>query len=151
MSEISKYTRPSWDEYFSIIAEDVALRSTCIRHKFGCVIVKDTKIVATGYNGATRKSKHCLNIGCLRDEMGISSGKNVETCRGVHAEQNALLQAGEKAKGATLYVNGHPCSVCAKLMINAEIKRVVISGDYADKSGVEILRNAGVEVREIFI
>ncbi|MDF2957426.1 MAG: Deoxycytidylate deaminase [Candidatus Alkanophagales archaeon MCA70_species_1] len=138
--------RISVDEYFMEIAKVVAKRSTCLRRQIGAVIVKNKIIVSTGYNGAPRGLPHCLDIGCLRDELGIASGERQEVCRGVHAEQNALIQAGRSAEGATLYVNAYPCKICAKLIINAGIKRVVVSGEYSDTEGLDLLRDAGVEV-----
>ncbi|HDN83183.1 MAG TPA: cytidine deaminase [Candidatus Altiarchaeales archaeon] len=148
MEKNLKQKRPSWDEYFAKIAEDVALRSTCLRRKIGCVIVNDShEIVATGYNGVVRKAKHCIDIGkCIKDENNIASGTGHEICPAVHAEMNALIQAGRNAKGCTLYVNAFPCKICARLIVNAEIKRVVVSGDYVDKEGLEILKEAGIEV-----
>ncbi|HEX59258.1 MAG TPA: cytidine deaminase [Methanomicrobia archaeon] len=138
--------RISVDEYFMEIAKVVAKRSTCLRRQIGAVIVKNKIIVSTGYNGAPRGLPHCLDIGCIRDELGIASGERHEVCRGVHAEQNALIQAGRSAEGATLYVNAYPCKICAKLIINAGIKRVVVSGEYSDTEGLDLLRDAGVEV-----
>ncbi|MFQ6051016.1 MAG: cytidine/deoxycytidylate deaminase family protein [Candidatus Hydrothermarchaeota archaeon] len=142
-------SRPSLDEYFMKIAEVVAQRSTCLRRNFGTVIVKDKHIISTGYNGAPRGMPHCLDIGCLRDELEIESGTRHETCRGVHAEQNAIIQCafhGKSSKDATLYVTGYPCKICAKMIINAGIKRVVISGEYSDLEGIELLKEAGIEV-----
>jgi dCMP deaminase len=142
-------SRPSWDEYFMKICDDVAERSTCKRHNFGAVIVRDKRLLATGYNGAPRGLPHCLEIGCLRDELGIPSGTHHEICRGVHAEQNAIIQCalhGVSSKDATMYVNGIPCKICAKMMINAGIVRVVYSGDYADKEAFELFKQAGVKM-----
>ncbi|MEM2918562.1 MAG: cytidine/deoxycytidylate deaminase family protein [Candidatus Altiarchaeota archaeon] len=142
--------RPTWDEYFSKIANDVAARSTCIRHKYGAVIVNEKhEIIATGYNGVIRGAPHCEDIGCIKDKLKIPSGKGHDLCPAVHAEQNALLQAGKAALGATLYVNAFPCKICARLIVNSGIKRVVISGDYTDEEGLEILKGAGIEVVEL--
>jgi dCMP deaminase len=139
--------RPSWDVYFARIVENVATRSTCIRHQFGAVIVNpDKEIISTGYNGPVRGAPHCDVIGCIKDQNNIESGMGHGICPAVHAEQNALLQAGKQARGATLYVNGFPCKICARLMVNAGIARVVISGEYTDKEGLEILEAAGIEV-----
>ncbi|RLG36462.1 MAG: cytidine deaminase [Candidatus Alkanophagales archaeon] len=138
--------RISVDEYFMEIAKVVAKRSTCLRRQIGAVIVKNKIIVSTGYNGAPRGLPHCIDIGCIRDELGIASGERHEVCRGVHAEQNALIQAGRAAEGATLYVNAYPCKICAKLIINAGIKRVVVSGEYSDHEGLELLKEAGINV-----
>lgn len=141
--------RPSVDEYFTAMAELVSTRSTCLRRQFGSVIVKDGHAISTGYNGAPRLMPHCIDIGCLRDELGIKSGTQHEICRGVHSEQNAIIQCaihGESTKGATLYVTGYPCKICAKMIINAMIKRVVISGTYSDTEGVDLLKEAGIKV-----
>ncbi|MEA2070477.1 MAG: cytidine/deoxycytidylate deaminase family protein [Asgard group archaeon] len=142
--------RPSVDEYFTAMAELVSTRSTCLRRQFGTVIVKDNHVVSTGYNGAPRKMPHCLEIGCLRDELGIPSGQQHEICRGVHSEQNAIIQCaihGKTTKGGTLYVTGYPCKICAKMIINAMISRVVISGKYSDTEGIDLLRDAGIEIK----
>jgi dCMP deaminase len=129
------------------MAELVSTRSTCTRRKIGSIIVKDKQVLSTGYNGAPRGLPHCLDIGCLRDELNIASGTRHEICRAVHAEQNAIVQCGAKlAKGSTIYVNVKPCKICAKLIINAGISRVVYQGDYPDDEGLELLREAGVQV-----
>lgn len=142
-----KESRLSWDEYFSNIANDVAKRSTCIRHQYGSVIVNEKhEIIATGYNGVIRGAPHCNEIGCIKDKLNIPSGTGHEICPAVHAEQNALMQAGKNSLDATLYVNGYPCKICARLMVNAGIKKVVISGNYTDKEGLEILKSSGIEV-----
>jgi dCMP deaminase len=142
--------RPSWDEYFSRIARDVAERSTCVRHKFGAVIVTEKhEIVATGYNGVVRGAPHCSEIGCVKNERGIKSGMGHEICPAVHAEQNALIQAGRQAGGCTLYVNAFPCKICARLIVNSGINRVVVSGEYTDREGLEILKAAGVIVSHL--
>ncbi|MBN2251279.1 MAG: cytidine/deoxycytidylate deaminase family protein [Candidatus Altiarchaeota archaeon] len=139
--------RPSWDEYFSRIAGDVAERSTCLRHKFGAVIVNEKhEIVATGYNGVVRGAPHCTENGCIKNELGIKSGTGHEICPAVHAEQNALIQAGRQSLGCTLYVNAFPCKICARLIVNAGISRVVVSDEYTDKEGLDILKSAGVIV-----
>jgi dCMP deaminase len=151
---VESYSRPGWDEYFARIAEDVARRSTCIKEdrQFGAIIVnQDREIVATGYNGNVRGAEHCAKIGCIKDELGIESGMGHGICTAVHAEMNALLQAGKTARGGTIYVNGYPCKICARLIVNAGIKRVVTSGTYSDKDGLEILSDAGVEVKHIEI
>ncbi|MCF2143156.1 MAG: deoxycytidylate deaminase [Candidatus Heimdallarchaeota archaeon] len=141
--------RPTVDEYFTAMAELVSTRSTCLRRQFGTVIVQDNHVISTGYNGAPRGMPHCIDIGCLRDELHIPSGTKHEICRGVHSEQNAIIQCaihGESTAGATLYVTGYPCKICAKMIINAMIKRVVVSGSYSDTEGIDLLREAGVEV-----
>ncbi len=128
------------------IVNDVATRSTCLRRQIGALVVKNNVIVSTGYNGAPKGFPHCLDVGCRRDKLNIASGERHEECVGVHAEQNALLQAGRDAESATLYVNAYPCKICAKLIINAGIIKVVITGDYSDKEGLEYLRTAGIEI-----
>ena len=116
--------RPSWDSYFMNITNLVAQRSTCLRRAVGAVLVKDKRILSTGYNGAPANLKHCLEVGCLREQMGIESGKMHELCRGIHAEQNAIIQAayhGVSVKGAVVYCTNQPCSICARMIINAGI------------------------------
>ena len=118
--------RPSWDEYFMKMANDVATRTTCLRRGVGAVIVKDRRILATGYNGVPTGLTHCSETGCLREQLGVPSGQRHEICRGLHAEQNAIIQAaryGINIAGATIYVNTQPCVVCAKMLINAGIDR----------------------------
>lgn len=143
-------TRPTWDEYFARIAEDIALRSTCSRHRFGAVIVNEKhEIVATGYNGVVRGAPHCDEIGCIKNILKIESGKGHDICPAVHAEQNALVQAGKSGLGSTLYINAYPCKICARLMVNAGIRRVVTSGEYIDREGLKILKDAGIIVDHI--
>ena len=140
------------DQYFTHLANTVALRSTCLRHHVGCVIVDtNNKIVSTGYNGAVRGVEHCLDKGCIRDELKIKSATRIEKCEAVHSEQNALIQAGKYSEGSTLYVNCIPCITCSKMLINAGIKRVVIPDDstYSDKDGLALLKKVGVEVTRI--
>jgi dCMP deaminase len=141
--------RPSWDEYFMDIVELVKKRSTCLRRQVGALIVKDKRILATGYNGAPTRCKHCAEIGCLRDELKIPSGQRHEVCRAAHAEQNAIVQAaysGTCVKGGIMYVTTQPCVLCAKLIINAGIIKVVFKGDYPDPLAMELLQEAGVRV-----
>lgn len=145
-------TRPSWDEYFFEIMELIKQRSTCIRRQVGAIIVKDKRILATGYNGAPTGCSHCLDIGCLREELGIPSGQRHELCRAVHAEQNAIAQAaqyGISVAGATLYVTHQPCSMCAKMVINAGIARIIYKGEYPDPLSLELLNEAGIELINI--
>ena len=142
-------TRPSWDEYFLRIARDVAERSTCLRRHVGAVLVREKRILATGYNGAPRGVAHCLEVGCLREELGVPSGQRHELCRGVHAEMNTFLQAalhGVGVAGASLYCTSTPCSLCAKMLINAGVTRVIHLGDYPDEFGRSLLEEAGVEL-----
>lgn len=141
--------RPSWDEYFMNITKVIASRSTCLRRKVGALLVKDNHILASGYNGAPSGLKHCLEIGCLREQQNIPSGQRHELCRGLHAEQNVLIQAavhGVTIEGATVYVTCQPCVLCAKMLINARIKRVVFTGEYPDTVAVDMFGEAGVEL-----
>ncbi len=144
--------RPSWDEYFLEVAAVVASRSTCLRRRVGAVIVKDKRILATGYNGAPKGLKHCLEIGCLREKLGIPSGERHELCRGLHAEQNAILQAVVHhldIKDSTLYATNQPCIICAKMLINAQIKEIVISSGYPDDLAREMLKEAKIKIRKV--
>lgn len=141
--------RPSWHQYFMDIAECVARRSTCIRRSVGAIIVKDRRILATGYNGAPRSMAHCTDIGCLRDELGVPSGERHELCRGIHAEQNAIIQAamhGVSIRDATLYCTTFPCIICAKMIINAGIRTVYYKYPYADPTSEKMLKDAGIDV-----
>lgn len=142
--------RPSWDEYFLNIAQLVSTRSTCLRRSVGAVLVKDRRILATGYNGAPCNITHCSVTGCLREKLGIPSGERHELCRGLHGEQNAFLQAalhGTSLRDATLYCTTQPCIICAKMIINAGIREIVIKGDYPDKMAKDFLSEAKVKVR----
>lgn len=148
--EIPLVERPTWDGYFARIVKDVALRATCTRRKFGAIVVDDRcHIVSTGFNGVVRGAPHCLDVGCIKDELNIESGMGHGICPAVHAEMNALLQAGKKAKDSTLYVNAYPCKICARLIVNAEIERVVLSGTYTDEEGLQILKEHNIEMVEI--
>ncbi|MFW5648642.1 MAG: deoxycytidylate deaminase [Candidatus Alkaliphilus sp. MAG34] len=143
--------RPSWDEYFMEIAEVVKTRSTCLRRQVGAVIVKDKQILSTGYNGAPSGLKHCEETGCLRQQLGVPSGEKHELCRGLHAEQNAIIQAslhGVKIEGATIYVTTQPCVVCAKMIINSGIKKLIYKGDYPDRLSAQMLRESGITVQK---
>ena len=142
-------TRPTVDEYFLKIASVVAERSTCRRHHVGAVAVKDKHILSTGYNGAAAGSKDCLVLGCLRNELNIPSGERHEICRGIHAEQNAIIQAslhGVSLEGSTIYCTHTPCILCAKMLVNARIKRFITFGSYNDSTFVELFKEAGIEV-----
>lgn len=141
--------RPSWDEYFMNMVEIVKTRSTCLRRQVGAIIVKDKRILASGYNGAPSGVRHCDEVGCLREQMHIPSGQRQELCRAIHAEQNAIAQAavmGVSVKDATIYITTQPCVICAKMIINAGIKRIVYKGDYPDTLAMDLLREAGIEV-----
>ncbi|MFQ3675490.1 MAG: cytidine/deoxycytidylate deaminase family protein [Endomicrobiia bacterium] len=140
--------RPSWDEYFLKLTFLVAERSTCRRHHVGAVIVRDKHILTTGYNGAPSGCKDCLELGCLREELKIASGERHELCRGVHAEQNAIIQAGSHGiniKNATIYCTHSPCLICAKMIVNSKIKRFVTYKDYPDENFKNLFKEAGVE------
>ncbi len=146
------FKRPSWDEYFLELAILVSKRSTCLRRKVGSVLVKDKRILATGYNGAPSGLKHCIDTECLRDKLGIPSGERHELCRGLHAEQNVLLQAalhGIITKGSILYITNQPCIICTKMLINAGINEIIIGGDYPDKMAMDFLKEAGIKIRKI--
>ena len=143
--------RPSIDDYFLEIASVVAKRSTCLRNQVGAVIVKDKRILSTGYNGAPRNLEHCLDIGCIREQNDIPSGERHELCRGVHAEQNAIIQSaihGVSIEGSTLYSTHQPCILCAKIIINAKICRVLFVNSYPDDAALKFLRQAKVEIEQ---
>ncbi len=145
-------SRPSWEAYFMEIAVLVAKRSTCRRRHVGAVLVKDKRILATGYNGAPSGLRHCLDIGCLREDMQIPSGERHELCRGLHAEQNVIIQAayhGVSIKGATLYCTNLPCSICAKMTINAGIVEILYSDGYADTMTEDMLDRAGIKLIKV--
>lgn len=145
-----EYKRPSWDEYFLEVARLVAKRATCLRRRVGAVLVRDKKILATGYNGAPSGLKHCIDIGCIREKLKIPSGERHELCRGLHAEQNVILQAalyGASTKGSTLYITNQPCVICTKMLINAGIKEIVISDGYPDKLAKKFLKDAKIKIR----
>ncbi|NLK62163.1 MAG: cytidine deaminase [Fusobacteria bacterium] len=141
--------RPSWDKYFMDITDLVSTRSTCIRRRVGAVVVKDKQILATGYNGAPSNVPHCLDIGCLRDKMNIASGERQELCRGIHAEQNCIVQAaknGISLKGGVIYITNQPCITCSKLLINVGIEKIIYRNPYPDELALQILKEAGIEV-----
>ncbi|MBN1623776.1 MAG: dCMP deaminase family protein [Clostridia bacterium] len=141
--------RPSWDEYFMQIVDLVKTRSTCLRRQVGALIVKDKRILASGYNGAPAGVSHCAEVGCLRQQLNVPSGERHELCRAIHAEQNAIVQAaysGTSVNGSTMYVSLQPCSLCAKLMINAGIRKLVYRGSYPDELALSMLNEAGVEL-----
>ncbi len=142
-------TRPDSDEYFLKIASVVAERSTCRRHHIGAVAVKNKHILATGYNGAPSGLKDCLELGCRRDELGIPSGERQELCRGIHAEQNVIIQAslhGVSLEGSIIYATHTPCVLCAKMLVNAKIKRFVSFGKYNDDAFINLFKEAGIEL-----
>ncbi|MBW1891364.1 MAG: cytidine/deoxycytidylate deaminase family protein [Deltaproteobacteria bacterium] len=144
--------RPSWETYFMDIAVLVAKRSTCLRRSVGAVVVKDKRVLSTGYNGAPMNIEHCRVTGCIREKMNIPSGERHELCRGIHAEQNAIIQAayhGVSIKDAVLFCTNLPCSICAKMIINAGIRTIYYLSGYADTMSEEMLAAAGVDVLKI--
>jgi len=146
---MKRLTRPDSDEYFLKIASVVAERSTCRRHHVGAVAVKNKHILATGYNGAPSGAKDCLELGCLRDELNIPSGERQEICRGIHAEQNVIIQAtlhGISLEGSTIYATHTPCILCAKMLVNAKIERYVSFGKYNDSAFIDLFREARIQV-----
>ncbi len=154
IDQIQKRARPSWDEYFLKMAFLVAERSTCLRHHVGAIIIKDRHVLTTGYNGAARNMDDCLKLGCLRNQLNIASGERHEICRAIHAEQNAIIQAGVHGvtiDGGTVYCTHPPCIICAKMIVNAGIKRVVTCGEYPDDFNLvmNLLEQAGVRFDRI--
>ncbi|MCX5781692.1 MAG: dCMP deaminase family protein [Elusimicrobia bacterium] len=146
------FVRPNWDCYFTKLAFLVAERSTCLRHHVGAVIVRDKRILTTGYNGAAQGVKDCLELGCLRNEMKIPSGERHEICRAIHAEQNAIIQGGLHGiniKGGTIYCTHSPCILCAKMIANAGIKRFVMANEYADSSFKNLFNEVHIEFTKI--
>jgi len=144
--------RPSWDEYFMSIAEQVSGRSTCLRRNIGAVLVKDKRILATGYNGVPSGLAHCEEVGCLREQRNIESGSRHELCRGIHAEQNAVIQAarhGIPIDGASIYCTHQPCVLCAKILINAGVTEIMFRESYPDPLSQELLTEAGIVPRQV--
>jgi dCMP deaminase len=140
-------SRPSWEEYFLQIAKYVATRSTCLRRKVGAVLVRDKRILTTGYNGAPKNVAHCLDVGCLREKLKVPSGERHELCRGLHAEMNAIIQAaihGVRIDGSILYCTTMPCSLCAKMLINSGVAEIVAESGYSDSLASELLNEAKV-------
>ena len=144
-----EHERPSWNQYFASIARMVATRSTCLRRHVGAVLVKEKRILSTGYNGAPAGLKHCIEVGCLREKDSIPSGTRHELCRALHAEQNAIVQAayhGISIAGSTLYCTNKPCVICSKMLINAGIKRIFFDDGYDDDLSDAILDEAKIEI-----
>ena len=142
-------SRPSWETYFMDITALVAKRSTCLRRAVGAIIVKDKQILSTGYNGAPKNVRHCREVGCLREKLNVASGQRHELCRGIHAEQNAIIQAafhGVSVKNASLFCTNQPCSICAKMIINAGIRKIYYRSGYADPLALEMIEESGVEL-----
>ena len=144
--------RPGWEDYFMEIARVVSTRSSCLRRQVGAVLVKNRQILATGYNGVPRGLRHCDERGCLRDELGIPAGERHELCRGLHAEQNAIIQAayhGVAIRGAEIYCTHQPCAVCAKMLVNADVVAVYFSGAYPDALAMEVFAEAGTRLERM--
>jgi len=143
--------RPSYDEYFMEMAQVVSKRGTCLRRKVGAILVKDKHILSTGYNGAPKGLKHCSEVGCLREQLNVPSGERHELCRGLHAEQNAIIQAavfGTSIKDSVLYCTNTPCIVCVKMLINAGVNEIVYAGDYPDDLAKKMLDESNIKIRK---
>jgi dCMP deaminase len=152
MADAVPHERISWQEYFLRITCMVSERSTCLRRKVGAIAVKDRRILATGYNGAPSGVPHCLETGCLRERLGIPSGKNHEICRGIHAEQNVIIQAathGISIQGAEIFCTTFPCTQCCKMLINCGVACIHYCESYPDSLGEELLREAGVPIDKL--
>jgi len=147
-------SRPSWNEYFMSITRMVAKRSTCLRRHVGAILVKDKRILATGYNGAPSGLRHCEEVGCLRETTSVPSGERHELCRGLHAEQNAIIQAayhGFSIKGATLYCTNKPCVICSKMLINSGIRKILYEDGYDDHLADQMLREANIDIERFVL
>jgi dCMP deaminase len=145
-------SRKPWPQYFMDITRLVAERSTCSRRKVGAIAVKNKRILATGYNGAPRNMRDCLEIGCLRKKLGIPSGQRHELCRGLHAEQNVLVQAavhGVSIEGADIYCTHQPCLICAKLLINCGVTAVFFETPYPDEMSEGMFAEAGIPLARV--
>jgi dCMP deaminase len=148
MKKTTIRNRPSWDEYFMKLAWLASERSTCVRHHVGAVVVRDKRILTTGYNGAATGTQDCVSLGCLRNALNIPSGQRHEICRAIHAEQNAIIQGGYHGiniKDSTLYCTHSPCILCAKMTVNAGIKRVVANIEYPDNTFKELFSGTGIK------
>jgi dCMP deaminase len=142
--------RPSYDEYFMEMAHVVAKRSTCLRRKVGAILVKEKHILSTGYNGAPKGLRHCSETGCLREDQNIPSGERHELCRGLHAEQNAVIQAavfGVSIKGSVLYCTNTPCVVCVKMLINAGVTEIIYAGEYPDELAKQMMSESNLKIK----
>ena len=147
-------SRPTWEEYFMEITRLVAKRATCLRRQVGAALVMDKRILATGYNGAPSGLAHCLEVGCLREQKQVPSGERHELCRGLHAEQNVIIQAafhGIRIQGSTLYCTNLPCAICTKMLINAGVKEIIYEGGYQDALSREMLLEAGIPARQFHL
>jgi dCMP deaminase len=141
--------RPDWDSYFMKITRVVAERATCVKRQVGAIVVKDNRILTSGYNGSPKGTKHCAETGCLRQQMNVPSGQRHELCRGLHAEQNAIVQAawhGVKIEGSSMYCTHQPCIICVKMMINAGIVHLIYSGEYPDELAQKMISESGIRV-----
>lgn len=144
--------RPDWDHYFMEIAAVVSTRSTCLRRQVGALLVLNKRILSTGYNGAPGGLSHCLEIGCIREKLNIPSGERHELCRGIHAEQNAIIQAavhGVAINNSMLYCTHYPCAQCAKMLINAGVKKLILSENYPDELAKKLFSEAGIDITYI--
>jgi dCMP deaminase len=149
---MKKGGRPHWDAYFMEIAGIVAKRSTCVRRNVGAVIVKEKRILATGYNGAPTGLAHCADIGCVRESRNVASGERHELCRGLHAEQNAIIQAashGVSIKGAVIYSTHLPCAICVKMIINAGIREILHLEGYPDELAATLISESGIIIKRV--
>ncbi|HEY3276528.1 MAG TPA: cytidine/deoxycytidylate deaminase family protein [Syntrophorhabdaceae bacterium] len=145
-------TRPGWDSYFMEIAQIISKRSTCKRRNVGALIVKDKRILSTGYNGAPMGLRHCTESGCLRERLNVAAGERHELCRGLHAEQNAIIQAayhGASIKDAQLYTTHLPCSICTKMVINAGITTIFYIDGYPDELAADMVKESGILVQKV--
>lgn len=144
--------RMPWNQYFMEIASLVSERSTCIRRKVGAILVYDNRILCAGYNGAPQGITHCSSAGCIRKNMNIVSGERHELCRGLHAEQNVLVQAamhGISIRHSTLYCTDSPCSICFKMLINAKIYKIYYLKGYNDKLYLKLLAESNIRVEKL--
>lgn len=144
--------RPHWDEYFIQMADLAATRSTCLRRKVGAVIVKDRNVLATGYNGVPSGLQHCDQTGCLRDKLNVPSGQRHEICRGLHAEQNAIIQAAKHGvciEGADIYITDSPCSICSKMVLNSNLQNVYYDKGYPDELAMDMLSESNINVQKL--
>lgn len=148
------HQRLPWPDYFMRIACLVAERSTCLRRSVGAVAVRDRRILASGYNGAPSNLAHCLEVGCLREKLNVPSGQRHEICRGLHAEQNIIIQAavhGVSIRGATIYCTTQPCLICSKMLINCGVATVYYRESYPDELAEGMLKEAGVLYEQLVV
>ncbi len=151
---VEEFERPTWDQYFMRMAYLAASRSNCTRRKVGAVIVRDNNVLATGYNGPPAGAINCDIVGCIRDEMNIPSGERHELCRGLHAEQNAIIQGainGVSIRNSKIYVTTHPCVVCSKMLMNSQIKEIIYAEGYPDDLAELMLLESDIKIRRFTI